>query len=124
MTTAWYCCEDCTDCPYRGQYCQAKDPDQPKELKLRKTFWEKRAGSQKNIETERRDHLRLCRSIQVEGAFGLLKNDFGFRRFLTRGKQNVRTELFFLALAFNLKKLYMKREKGRLRTQLSVVMIA
>ena len=23
--------------------------------------------------------LRICRSIQVEGAFGLLKNDFGFR---------------------------------------------
>lgn len=124
VTTAWYRCEDCTGCPHRSQCCQAKDPEQPKELKLRKTFWKMREQSQRNIETERGIYLRLCRSIQVEGAFGLLKNDFGFRRFLTRGKKNVRTELFFLALAFDLKKLYMKREKGRLQTHLSEVMIA
>ena len=49
--------------------------------------------------------LRICRSIQAEGAFGLLKNDYGFRRFLTRGKRNVRTELFLLGMGFNLKKL-------------------
>ena len=79
---------------------------------------------QNNITTEYGIYLRLCRSIQVEGAFGLLKNDFGFRRFLTRGKKNVRTELFFLALAFNLKKLWMKREKGRLRTHLSKISAA
>ena len=36
-------------------------------------------------------------------AFALLKNDFGSRRFLTRGKANIRTELFLLALAFDLK---------------------
>ena len=69
-------------------------------------------------------HLRLSRSIQVEGAFGLLKNDFGFRRFLTRGKKNISTELFFLALAFDLKKLWMKRDKGRLRTHLSEISVA
>ena len=63
----------------------------------------------------------MCRSIQVEGAFALLKNDFGFRRFLTKGKTNVRTEMFFLSLAFNLKKLWMKREKGRLKTHLSKI---
>ena len=66
----------------------------------------------------------MCRSIQVEGAFALLKTDFGFRRFLTRGKQNVRTELFFLAMAFNLKKLWMKRESGRLKTHLSEIRVA
>ncbi len=44
------------------------------------------------ITTERGIHLRVCRSIQVEGAFGLLKNDFGFRRFLTKGKVNIRGE--------------------------------
>ena len=34
-------------------------------------------------------------------------------------KANVRTELFLLALAFDLKKLWMKRESGRLQTHLS-----
>jgi len=89
------------------------------ELRVNKTLQELRKASQENITTERGIYLRLCRSIQVEGAFGLLKTDFGFRRFLTRGKANVRTELFLLALAFDLKKLWMKRENGRLKTHLS-----
>lgn len=68
--------------------------------------------------------LRICRSIQVEGAFALLKTDFAFQRFLTRSKANIRTELFFLCLAFNLKKLWMKRENMRLKTYLSEICVA
>ena len=124
VTTAHYRCESCKDCPRRSVCCQAKDIEKPKEVILKKTFWEKRAESQKNITTERGIYLRMCRSIQVEGAFALLKNDFGFRRFLTRGKRNVRTELFFLSMAFNLKKLWMKRENGRLKTHLSEIRVA
>jgi len=124
VTTAHYRCENCKDCPRRSACCQAKDPEQPKEVTLKKTFWEKRTQSLENITTDRGIYLRMCRSIQVEGAFALLKNDFGFRRFLTRGKKNVRTELFFLAMAFNLKKLWMKRENGRLKTHLSEIRVA
>ena len=53
-----------------------------------------------------------------------LKNDFGFRRFLTRGKGNIRTKLFFLALAFGLKKLWQKREHNRLKTRVSLKMVS
>lgn len=108
VTTNWYRCEDCTSCPHRSACCQAKDIAKPKEVVLKKTFWGMRAASQENITTEHGIYLRMWRSIQVEGAFGLLKNDFGFRRFLTRGKANIRTELFFLALAYDLKKLLFK----------------
>lgn len=111
VSTAWYRCEACTGCPHRVQCCRAKNPDKPKEIVLKKTFWEKRNQAAANIATERSVHLRLCRSIQVEGAFALLKTDFGFRRFLTRGKANIRTELFLLALAFDLRKLWMKGNK-------------
>ena len=121
VTTAWYRCEDCKACPNREACCKAKDHDKPKEVMLRKTFWEKRAVSQKNILTEHGIQLRMNRSIQAEGTFGLLKNDFGFRRFLTRGKTNVRTELFFLALAFNLKKYWMKQKQGRLQEHFSKI---
>ena len=124
VTTAHYRCENCKDCPSRNACCQAKDPEQPKTLVLHKTFWEKRAVSLENITSERGIYLRICRSIQVEGAFALLKTDFGFRRFLTRGKANVRTEFFFLSMAFNLKKLWMKRENGRLQTHLSKIQAA
>ena len=116
-----YRCENCSDCPRRAECCQAADIEQAKEIRVRKMLKEKRAESEANITTEEGILLRLCRSIQVEGAFGLLKNDFGFRRFLSIGKKNVRTELFLLAMGFNLKKLWKKRENGRLKTHLSIV---
>ncbi len=124
VTTAWYRCESCAGCPVREKCCQAKDTAQPKELRVNKTLQELRKTSLENITSEHGIRLRLCRSIQVQGAFGLLKNDFGFRRFLTWGKKNIRTELFFLALAFDLKKLWMKRDKGRLLTHLSEISAA
>ena len=37
--------------------------------------------------------LRINRSIQVEGTFGVLKQDFGFRRFLHRGTGKVHKNL-------------------------------
>lgn len=124
VTAAWYRCESCRGCPCRSQCCRAKDMDKPKEIVLQKTFWDKRVQAEENITSPHGIHLRLCRSIQVEGAFGLLKYDFAFRRFLTRGWANVRAELFLLALAFDLKKLWMKREHQRLRTRVSEKMTA
>ena len=124
VSTAWYRCESCAGCPCRSQCCRAKNPEQPKELCLQKTFWEKRARTERRMTSERGIYLRLCRSIQAEGAFALLKNDFGFRRFLTRGRTNIRAELFLLAIAFDLKKYWMKREHGRLQTRASEKMTA
>lgn len=124
MTTAYYRCESCIGCEYRAQCCQAQDVNEPKELKLKRELWEKRAVSEANITTARGVYLRLCRSVQVEGAFALLKNDFGFRRFMMRGKRNVRTELYLLCMAFNVKKYWMKRENGRLKTHLSEIRVS
>ena len=74
VTTTHYRCENCKGCPRRSTCCQAKNPEQPKEVILKKTFWEKRAQSQANITTGRGIYLRMCRSIQVEGAFASAQN--------------------------------------------------
>lgn len=119
VTRAWYRCENCQNCPQREKCCRKQDINAPKEVILKETFWEKRQQSLENITSERGILLRMNRSIQVEGAFGLIKNDFGFRRFLTTGKKNVRIELLFLALGFNLKKGWMKQQKRRQKTHYS-----
>jgi hypothetical protein len=72
-----------------------------------------RAESQKNITTEFGTQLRMNRSIQAEGAFGVLKQDYGFRRFLCRGKTNIKTEFLLLGLAYNIKKLFAKVSGNR-----------
>ena len=119
VTRAWYRCESCENCPQRERCCRKQDINAPKEVIWKKTFWDKREDSLRNITSDRGIMLRMNRSIQVEGAFGLLKNDFSFRRFMTTGKRNIRIELFFLALGFNLKKRWMKQQKSRLETHYS-----
>jgi hypothetical protein len=74
--------------------------------------------SQENITIPKGILLRINRSIQVEGAFGVLKNDRKFKRFLMRGRTNISTELYLLCLAFDLKKLWSKCNAGRLKTHL------
>ena len=124
VTRAWYRCESCVNCPQREKCCKKQDVNAPKEVIRKETFWEQRQRSLDNITSERGIELRVNRSIQVEGAFALLKNDFGFRRFLTTGKKNVRIEMLFLALGFNLKKRYLKQQKNRLQSHYSAKKIA
>ena len=55
----------------------------------------------------------MNRSIQVEDAFGVLKQDYGFRQFLMRGKKNIKTEFILLCFSYNIKKLFNKTIKNR-----------
>lgn len=50
----------------------------------------------------------MNRLIQVEGAFGVIKQDYGFRRFLMHGNTNVRTEFLLMAFGYNVNKLHNK----------------
>lgn len=74
--------------------------------------------SYRNITTPEGTELRMNRSIQVEGAFGVLKSDYKYKRFLTRGKNNVKTEFLFLVLGYNINKLHAKIQNDRLKQQL------
>jgi len=116
-TAAYYRCENCADCPYRAACCKAKD-GKPKELKVKTDLLRLSDRSRRNIQTERGIMLRINRSIQVEGAFGVLKSDRKFKRFLTRGRTNISTELFLLCFGYNLNKLWAKCNTGRLKTHL------
>ena len=85
---------------------------------MKETFWEKRAQSLENITSERGIQLRMNRSIQVEGAFGVLKNDYEFQRFLLRGKTKVKLEILLLCFGYNINKLHAKIQNERLKSYL------
>ena len=105
-----YACEDCTGCGYKEKCTKAKGN---KKLQVSKKFVEKRAISYENIKTDEGIQLRMNRSIQVEGAFGVLKWDHDFTRFLRRGKNNVKTEFMILCFAYNIRKLHSKIQNER-----------
>lgn len=79
-----YECEYCTGCPYKEKCTRAKGN---KRLYISKSFLEKRQESYENILSEKGIMYRMNRFIQVEGTFGVLKNDYEFQRFLAVGKR-------------------------------------
>lgn len=110
IESKYYRNECCAGCPHLGK-CH-KSERGFREIKVTPEFVKNRMESLENITCEEGILLRMNRSIQVEGAFGVLKQDYNFRRFLTRGKKQVETQFFLLAFAFNVEKLKNK-QKGK-----------
>ncbi len=113
-----YTCEDCSNCQLKskcikGKNCKTPLEERTKHLEISKLFQEKRQKSLERIISDEGTELRMNRSIQSEGAFGEVKQDMGFRRFLCRGKQNILAECILLGISHNVNKLHNKIQNGR-----------
>ena len=110
-----YQCESCEGCPLRNQ-CHKSNEN--RKIKVSHKLHEYNQKAYDLITTDEGVNLRRNRSIQVEGAFGVIKQDFGFKRFLTRGKRKTETQFFLLSFAFNIEKLCNRINSGRFGTSL------
>ena len=108
--TKVYECEDCRDCPYLGKCYKGK---YNKKIRVCPRFDAYRDESERNISSEEGILLRVNRSIQAEGVFGITKQDMGFTRFQTRGLGMVATEYLLLAFGFNINKLHNRIQNDR-----------
>jgi len=117
----YYECESCEECQLKKNCTRAKGN---RKMQLSKEFIRQRMGSLNRITSEAGILLRMNRSIQVEGAFGVVKQDLGFRQFLLRGNKKVRTEILIVAFAYNINKLHHKIQQNRTGSQLFEKMIA
>jgi hypothetical protein len=104
-----YECENCSHCGFK---IRCKKSKKEKRIEVSKKLIDYRGTSLANITSDKGIILRVNRSIQVEGAFGMLKEDYGFRRFLTRGASNVTTECLLMVFSYNINKLH-NRIMGR-----------
>ena len=105
-----YECHGCNSCPKKKDCTRAKGN---RKITVSKDFIHLRNSSRERISSELGTTLRINRSIQVEGAFGVLKQDYGFRRFLRRGTNNVFTETLLYAFAYNINKLHNKKFRNK-----------
>ena len=62
-----------------------------------------------NLKSELGIELRMQRSIQVEGAFGVIKSNYGVKRFRRGGLIGVHLEMTLTAIGYNLLKFHNKR---------------
>ena len=62
-----------------------------------------------NLDSELGIQLRVQRSIQVEGAFVIMKEDMKFRRFTRTMFSGIKLEIDLIAIEYNLKKFHNKQ---------------
>lgn len=104
-----YECEDCTECPYYKECCKKKAGNRTARLNRELTSMHKEVIN--NLESVHGALLRMNRSIQSEGTFGIIKWDRSYKRMFRRGLENVNLELTLIACAFNLYKYHNKRNR-------------
>lgn len=107
---AIYECLGCSGCQQKALCTKSQGN---RKMEVSKDFLALRQAALERITTDRGKTLRLNRSIQVEGVFGVLKQDYGFRRFLRRGEGNVFTEVLLYAMAYNVNKLHNKKMRNQ-----------
>lgn len=111
----YYECESCEGCPSKKKCTRSKGN---RKLQVSKRFIKQRKQSLEKITSEKGIMLRMNRSIQSEGAFGVIKQDYGFRQFLLRGNKKVLTEIILIAMGYNINKLHNKIQHNRTGRQL------
>ncbi len=104
----FYKVKGCKDCSY-SLYCKRYMKDKNEDFKI----FEVNIKLQKHIQQSEKNllsiegiEMRVNRSSQVEGAFGVIKQDIQYERFRRRSIKKVSTEFMLVCLGYNIRKLF------------------
>ena len=114
--SVFYKVEGCLHCnwmPFCKRYMRRWDEDF-KIFEVVKKLERYKYQSQDNLCSPKGIELRVNRSIQVEGDFGIIKQNYGYTRVRRRGIDKVTTEIILTALGLNIAKLIRFYETGKL----------
>ena len=104
-----YECENCTGCPYAEQ---CKKTPKNRTIRINEELTQYHQEVIDNLESTQGALLRMNRSIQAEGTFGIIKHDRWYKRIVRRGMTSVRLELTLIAIGHNLYKYYNKNYRN------------
>lgn len=105
-TARLYRCESCEGCPV-AELC--KRGEGPRSLTLSRRFEACKGQAKEQLCSTKGQELRSRRGPEMEGFFGDIKYNLGYTRMILRGKQKVYVEWGMLALAHNLRKVFIDR---------------
>lgn len=98
-----YECVDCSDCPLREQCTKAKEGNN-RTIRYNEKWEQQKKIIKDLLSDETTSAIYGKRKIDVEQAFGLLKDNLCFTRFSVRGKEKVHNDLGSALMAVNLRK--------------------
>jgi hypothetical protein len=103
-----YECEDCSGCPYADR---CKKTEKNRAIRVNQELTGFHEEVLENLESIHGALLRMNRSIQAEGTFGVIKQDRWYKRIVRRGLDSVQLELYLVSIGHNLYKFYNKQMK-------------
>ena len=106
----YYTCEDCSGCPY-AERCKKTAKNRTVRINAELSFMHQEVLE--NLQSIHGALLRMNRSIQAEGTFGIIKYDRWYKRIVRRGLESVRLELFLVSIGHNLYKFHNKQKRLR-----------
>lgn len=104
-----YECEDCSGCPNRRECCKKSSGNRTVTLNRELTAFHREVI--KNLESIHGALLCKNRSIQSEGAFGIIKWDRSYKRLFRRGEKAVLLEFTLISCGFNLYKYHNRKQR-------------
>ena len=108
-TEELYECESCEGCPHKQECCPRAHKNRT--IRMNQELTSIHQEVLENLECIHGALLRMNRSIQSEGTFGILKWHKSYKRLFRRGDQNVILELTLISCGFNLYKYHNKRQR-------------
>lgn len=100
-----YECVDCSNCPFKDK-CRKSSGNRKISLNHELTSYHQEVID--NLESIHGALLRMNRSIQAEGTFGIIKQDRSYKRIVRRGLNRVKLEIYLISIGHNLYKYYNK----------------
>ena len=101
-----YQCEDCSGCQYKEKCTKSKGN---RTIRINRELTAIHQEVLNNLNSIHGALLRMNRSIQAEGAFGIIKWDRAYSRVRRRGLKSVILEIAMISCGFNLHKYHMKK---------------
>lgn len=105
-----YSCADCSGCAFFSQCCKATKQSH-RSIQINEKLENYKQQARENLGTEKGVRLKKQRGIEIESCFGDIKHNMGFRRFNLRGLAKVQTEINLVAIAHNIRKICLQRQK-------------
>ena len=107
-STRFYRVENCRRCTFKP-YCMRTLKDKSGQTRTFEASCELyvfRKEAIRNLLSPKGIEMRINRSSQVEGAFGVIKQDMDYERVRRRGLENVSAECMLVCLGYNIRKMF------------------
>lgn len=101
-----YECESCEGCSFKKQCTKSKGN---RKIRTNVIYEELKKDAKEKLDSPAGIQLCQQRSIQSEGTFGVVKQDYNYTRIQRRGEHNVENEVYLVAIGYNLMKYHLKK---------------